>query len=168
MKFSQPRGIPCRLPNWKALLSSLGLILLAGCGETGEVVAPVAVDPWARPATVEFSEDGIPTPANSAVYLILRNSGASSQLLLGVESPAAETVEVHESVLEGDVMRMRKVDRLELPEGGEVELRPGGLHLMLLGLRRSLEVGDTLSLTLFFQGSGTLELSVPVKNMGGS
>jgi copper(I)-binding protein len=154
-------------PNMRVLLPSLGFLLLVACGEKGEASKPLVVDPWARPATVEIGDDGSPTPANSAVYLTVRNPGPASEVLLGGATPAAGAVELHESLLEGDVMRMREVEGLEVPGGEEAELRPGGLHLMLLGLRQSLAVGDTLTLTLFFQGADSLEISVPVRTMGG-
>lgn len=151
------------------------LILAAslwGCGGEG-VPEPEILDPWARPMTVEAAGDetspgvssagGDPSPGmNSAVYLTVRNAGGAPDTLLGAASPVAERVEIHESYLEGDVMRMREVGPLAVPAGGEVALRPGGLHIMLVGLRESLLEGDTLSLVLDFRRSGSVHLEVPV------
>jgi copper(I)-binding protein len=69
--------------------------------------------------------------------------------------------------MEGDIMRMRRVEDLPLPPGESVELRPGGLHLMLLGLTRSLLDGDTVDLTLHFDGAPDLAISVPVRSSEG-
>jgi copper(I)-binding protein len=159
--------MPSLSVTWKRLIPALGVVLLMGCEKRGEGGAPMVADPWARPGVVEVRDDGSPTPANSAIYLTLLNPRSEPLTLLGGETAVAEAVELHESFLEGDVMRMREVGPLVVPANGEIQLRPGGLHLMLLGLERSLEVGDTLSLILSFQEHGDLEVQVPVRTMGG-
>ena len=68
--------------------------------------------------------------------------------LLGAESPAAGTAEIHVMRMEGDVMRMRAVPRLELPPGKTVELKPGGYHMMLVDLKRPLKKGDLVPIRL--------------------
>lgn len=120
-------------------------------------VAPVELrDAWARPT--------VPGQRSTGVYG--RFSTAVGLRLLGGSSPAAESVEVHQMAMEGDVMRMRALPQgLELPAGQGVELAPGGYHLMLTGLRQPLAAGATLPLTLrFVDGEGresTLALQVP-------
>jgi copper(I)-binding protein len=64
--------------------------------------------------------------------------------------------------MEGDTMRMREVDAIDLPAGREVRLEPGGLHLMLMGLKAPLKAGDKLSLTLRFERAGEVTLDVPI------
>jgi copper(I)-binding protein len=113
-------------------------------------------------------EDADQRATNSAVYLTLQNAGDTPDRLLGGRTPAASAVEVHQSRLVDDVMRMEKLDGLELPPGSRVELKPGGVHLMLMGLTRSLEEGGELELTLSFERSGDLILTVPVRNAGGA
>lgn len=121
-------------------------------------VAPVDVrDAWARPT--------VPGQRSTGVYAKL-TSGVGGRLL-GGSSPLAESVEVHEMAMEGDVMRMRALDKgLELPAGQGVELRPGGLHLMLTGVKQALPSGSTLPVTLRFVDKdgreGSLALQVPV------
>jgi copper(I)-binding protein len=110
--------------------------------------------------------EGVLPGATSAVYLEIRNGSKVEDRLLGGETLVAGRVEVHESRLEGDVMRMRRVEGVGLPGGETVALRPGGLHIMLLDLRRSLEVGDTLSLTLTFLRSPPVLIRVPVRDSG--
>lgn len=124
------------------------------------------LDAWARPAAVERGAGGVLPGSNSAVYLEIRNHGSEPDRLLGGETPVATGVEVHESIMEGDVVRMRPVEGLEVPGRGVVALRPGGAHLMLLDLRDDLRDGDTLSLTLAFQRSLPVSLRVPVRMPG--
>lgn len=151
-----------------SLLSLLGfgvlLGILSGCGAEGGPGLEV-LDPWARPMMMR-EPGGRSSGGNSAVYLSLRNSGGAADTLLGGETPVAGAVEIHESFLEDDVMRMRAVGPLEVPPGGVVDLKPGGLHVMLIDLRESLVAGDTLSLTLRFSVSGPLTLRVPIQAAG--
>jgi copper(I)-binding protein len=114
-----------------------------------------------------FIQDANRSASNSAVYLTLRNVGKAPDRLLGGRTPAASAVEVHQSSLVDDIMRMEKLDGLELPPDSAVELKPGGYHLMLLGLTRSLVEGEELQLTLVFERSGDLVLNVPVGSTGG-
>ncbi|MGD2121236.1 MAG: copper chaperone PCu(A)C [Gemmatimonadota bacterium] len=142
-------------------------LLLSACGGEGRPAEPDirAVDPWAR--AMPLMEDAGRTASNSAVYLTLRNAGKAPDRLLGGRTPAAETVEVHQSRLVGDVMRMEKLDGLGLPPDSAVKLEPGSYHLMLMSLTRSLEEGEELELTLTFERSGDLILNVPVGRAGG-
>jgi copper(I)-binding protein len=137
------------------------LLLLAGCQGSGSPGTPSIhlEGAWAR---------AMPAGGNSAVYLTLENKGSGDDRLLGGEVEGVAALEIHESRMEGDVMRMRQVEAVELSPGGRVSLQPGGLHLMLLGLSRPLEVGDTLTMTLRFQLSEPLVVSVPVRSPGGS
>jgi hypothetical protein len=100
--------------------------------------------------------------ANSAVYLTIRNEG-EADVLIDVHGPQADAVDLHTSVMEGEVMTMRPLeDGLEIPPGGEVELVSGGHHVMLMGLAEPLRVGDTFPLTLVFERAGAIEVEVHV------
>lgn len=102
--------------------------------------------------------------ATGAAYLLITNSGKSSDRLTGGATPVAARVEVHEMTMNGGVMRMRPVaDGLELPAGGTVALMPGGYHIMLIGLKGPLTAGSKVSLTLSFEKSGTRTISAPVR-----
>lgn len=103
-------------------------------------------------------------------------SGAFMQLtareplrLVGVETPAAASGEIHEMKMEGDVMRMRQIDGLDLPQGQMVELKPGGYHLMFQQLKAPLQDGSEVPMTLVFTDAkgetSRLHLQVPVKRM---
>jgi copper(I)-binding protein len=86
--------------------------------------------------------------------------------LVGVSTPVAGVAEVHEMKLEGEVMRMRAIRKLDLPAGRTVELKPGGYHVMLLDLKQALTQGSTVPMTLSFRDAkgleSKLELKVPV------
>ena len=79
----------------------------------------------------------------------------------------ARAVEVHESYLEDDLMRMRRVSALDLPPSSATDLKPGGLHIMLLGLTQSLTEGEEFEVTLQFEVAGTNVISVPALGPGG-
>jgi copper(I)-binding protein len=98
-----------------------------------------------------------------AVYVTLRNSGTAPDALVGASSEAAEVVELHETIRDGEVMRMRPVGTLALPVGATLEMKPGGLHVMLINLKRALRPGDKVPLTLTFEHGASLALEVPVR-----
>jgi hypothetical protein len=117
--------------------------------------------------TVEnpFARPSAGTAGAGAAYMTIRNPGPADRLV-AASTPAARTTELHTHIREGDVMRMRKVEAIEIPEKGAATLEPGGLHVMLIGLHKPLKTGDTFSLTLTFAKSGTITVQVPVKEMG--
>ncbi len=110
--------------------------------------------PHARPTA--------PSQPTGGGYLTVVNNGVADRLL-SATSPVAESVQLHSMRMEGDVMRMRKVDAIELPPGKTVELRPGGLHLMLVGLRTPLAPGETFPMTLRFEKAGEVKVDVKVE-----
>lgn len=112
--------------------------------------------PWARPTVAGQGAGG--------AYLSLHNSGRTPDRLLGGRTPAAERVELHEMRMDGDVMRMREKVAVDLPAGQRVALAPGGLHLMLMGLKAPLKVGDQLPLTLRFEKAGEIEVTLQVQS----
>ena len=97
-----------------------------------------------------------------AGYLKLANKGPADRLV-SATSPAAGTVEIHSMSMEGDVMKMRQVDAVEIATGQTVELKPGGYHLMLMGLKTPLKVGDQIPLTLKFEKAGEVVVTIKVE-----
>lgn len=123
-----------------------------------------AMDPWVRVAIVpEPPATGEAPPVNSAAYVRLTNATDSADALVGVETALADTAEIHSVSMDGGVMRMRAVDSVVVPAGGEAVLEPGGYHVMLIGLREPLEEGATVALTLRLRSGRVLELSAPVR-----
>ncbi len=106
---------------------------------------------WARAASQ--------ADALSAVYMVIENTGEQPDRLLHAHCDAAGTVELHETKMEGGVMKMQPVDGIDIPAKGTVELKPGGLHVMLIGLTRDLNPGDEIEVELHFEKLG----HVPVK-----
>lgn len=107
---------------------------------------------WARPT--------VPGQPVGGGYLTLRSVGADR--LLGGSTPVAERVELHSMVMTGNVMKMRQLDALALPAGQRVKLEPGAQHLMLVGLKAPLKVGDKLPLTLKFERAGEVKVEMTV------
>ena len=100
---------------------------------------------------------------NSAAYLVIRNATEEDDALVAVESDLADTIELHTVSMDGGIMRMRAVEDVPVPAGGEAVLAPGGFHVMLIGLHAPLVEGDTAALTLRFRSGRTLEVTAPVR-----
>ncbi|SNB70676.1 copper chaperone PCu(A)C [Thermoflexus hugenholtzii] len=158
---------------WRVVFAGGLLWTLVACGAPGASGPQIQiVDPWARPGMsggMSMGEGhghgGHGGAATSAVYFVVRNEGDQPDALIGAATDVAETVELHETRMEGDVAKMHPVPRVEVPARGQVEFRPRGLHVMLIGLRRDLKVGDTFTLTLRFEKSGEKQVTVTVKEM---
>jgi copper(I)-binding protein len=109
--------------------------------------------PWTRPTVA-----GQPAAAG---YLRLQNTGSSADRLVGGSTPVG-TLELHSMAMQGDVMRMRQIDAIDIPAGQTVELKPGGLHLMLTGLKTPLAAGTKVPATLQFQKAGAVAVEFTV------
>lgn len=96
-------------------------------------------------------------------FMKLANDGPAADKLLSASAPVAGSVELHTMRMEGDVMRMRQVDAIDLPAGATVELKPGGLHMMFIGLKQPLKAGDKFPLTLRFEKAGEVTVQVNVE-----
>lgn len=106
-------------------------------------VAAYAADIEVKSAWVRGT---VPAQTMSAAYMELTSKSGAA--LIGVTTPVAEDAEVHDMEMEGAVMKMRAVPRLALPAGKAVSLKPGGYHIMLMGLKRPLKPGDRVPITL--------------------
>jgi copper(I)-binding protein len=152
------------------LAATLGV---AGCAGTGMSTAEKATlrveDAWARraPGMASGSPGGHGAApggaANGAVYVTIVNPGSSPDALVGASTDAAGTVELHETVQEAGVMKMRPRPRFEVPAGGRLEMKPGGHHIMLLGLKRDLKPGDAVRVTLTFDKAAPMTVDAPVR-----
>jgi copper(I)-binding protein len=103
-----------------------------------------------------------PTASVGAVYLWITNHGAQPDSLLAIESPVAAKVEIHRSTTVQGLMQMREVAALECPSHTTLKIEPGGLHIMLLGLKHPLTAGSTFPMSLKFRDAGMLEVQVSV------
>ena len=104
--------------------------------------------------------------ATGAGFLAISNRGAAADRLLSASSPAARATELHSMVRDGEVMRMRPVPSIEVPAGQTVTLRPGGLHLMLIGLSGPLREGEAVPVVLRFERAGEVRVELSVQAAG--
>ena len=133
------------------------------------VAAPVAAQDYRlKSLRIDhaFARATPPGARSGGVFLTVENTGSVPDRLLGVSSPVARTVELHDMTLHGGVMQMRAVSTVEVKPGDKLELKPGGYHAMLSDLTQPLRVGDRFPLTLTFQHAGAIEVSVRVEAMG--
>lgn len=96
--------------------------------------------------------------------MTLKNQGALPERLMGAAAAVSDRVEFHTYFRGGDVMPMRPVEAIAVAAGGTAGLKPGGLHVMLLGLHAPLRQGETVPLTLSFEKAGSITIQVPVKD----
>jgi copper(I)-binding protein len=106
-----------------------------------------------------------PGQANSAVFMSLENRSDQDQALVAAESDVSEIVELHTHIEEGGMMRMRRIEKIDVPAGETVILQPGGLHVMLIGLQQALEPGQTIDLTLVFEDGSRMPVQAPVRRI---
>jgi copper(I)-binding protein len=103
---------------------------------------------------------------NGVVYLTIHHVGARADRLVGASTPLAAKVEMHSMSMSGSVMQMRPLTGVDIASGGEAEFVSGGMHLMLVGLRRPLKKGESFPLTLKFQKAGDRTVTVTVASFG--
>jgi len=137
------------LPRLPALL----LAALAGSAALPCIAQVVVANAWVRGTVAGQKATG--------AFMELKSPTDTS--LVGAASPLAGIVEVHEMKMDAGVMRMNAVDRLPLPAGKAVELKPGGYHVMLMDLRQPLKEGDTVPVTLTFEDKAGRKQTVEVK-----
>ncbi|MBL0942568.1 MAG: copper chaperone PCu(A)C [Alphaproteobacteria bacterium] len=131
------------------------LISLQEFAQSQGHIAPISIrDPWARTSLV----------STSAAFMLLTNNQAQDDTLVRAEADVCETVELHTHIKDGDVMRMRPLkDGIVLTAHHSVSLKPGGLHIMLIGLKRPLLEGEKIFLKLYFHKAGIVSLAVPIR-----
>jgi len=142
----------------KSLAFAASLLLAGGAfAQTASTQAQVEIkDAWAR-ATPGKAENG-------AAYLTIES--LVPDRLTGVSTPVAKKAGLHNMTMEGGVMKMRPLAEVEVPAGQPVTLKPGGTHIMLMGLNRQLKPGEHFPLTLSFEKAGTREVEVAVEKAG--
>lgn len=144
------------------LLTLVGLAFTATTAAlAGEHLASEHVhimDPWSRELPA--------VSTNGAAYFTAMNKGKRDGRIVGASSPLAKRVEFHIHKMEGDLMKMRKVEGgVPVPSGESVTFEPGGLHVMLIDLSQPLQAGMTFPLTLEFKDGGSIDVEVNVLSM---
>lgn len=142
----------------KAVRILLVALLLAGCARQDHArIGDLEISaPWSRQTP--------PTASVAAGYLSIRNRGQRDDRLLAVETATAQRVEIHQTRMDGGVMRMRLLaDGLPIPAGQTVTLAPGGSHLMFIAPVRHATAGERLDAVLVFRDAGRLPVSFSVR-----
>lgn len=116
----------------------------------------VVLDAWARASVIR----------TGAAYLTIENHGDKADRLIAVASPMARKAELHGQTIDGGIVRMRKVEAIEVSPGAPAVLRPGGLHIMLKGLAAPLKEGGTVPLVLTFERAGRLSVAAAIRKAG--
>lgn len=130
---------------------------------TESAAAPVTAGQFS--ASAPYARAVPPGQPNSAIFMQLQNKDSKAHALVKASSTASEVVELHTHLNEGGVMKMRKVEKIDLPAGETVALKPGSFHIMLIGLKKPLKAGESVDLTLTFEDGTTLATSAPVKEI---
>ncbi len=143
--------------NCVSSLLAAGLLILSGVAAAG-AVDDVAIDG----AYVRAVPPGQP---NSAAFMQVSNKGSANHALVSGSSPVAEVVELHTHTMEGGMMRMRQVEKIDLPAGESVSLQPGGFHVMLIGLKQNLVPDEDIALTLRFEDGSEVTLNAPIHKL---
>lgn len=147
-----------------AAVVRLGLSLLAALAIPIALTSPAQADAlriegaWARAS--------IGTSRPAAAYFTIVNGSATDDQLVAVASEVAGTASVHRTVSHGDVMRMEPVGALPIAAGETLQLAPGGLHVMLMDLKRPLKKGMTVTLSLRFDKAGPVDVTAIVAGLG--
>lgn len=139
----------------KAILTGLAMaFVLAQTALAADGPGLAIVEAWAR-----ATPGSLPS---SAAYFVIRNTGPSDDVLTGVQTDIAQKAELHESVMTGTMMQMKALGEVTIPAGQSVAFKPGGKHVMLMGLKGPLKKGDHFSLTLNFRNAGAKTVSVEI------
>ncbi|MEO8717722.1 MAG: copper chaperone PCu(A)C [Burkholderiales bacterium] len=142
-------------PVINRILVAVALAVLAGAAHAQVEVK----DAWIR---------GMVAPQDTTGAFMQITSKTAARLV-GVETPAAGMASIHQSKMEGDVMRMRHVEAIDLPPGKPVDLKPGGYHVMLMHVAHPLREGESVPLTLIVETAGgkreSVTVDVPVRSL---
>ena len=135
-----------------SLVLILSMLVLAA--EAGEIEIK---DVWAW--------ESPPVVTNGSAYMILLNHGDEIDRLVGISGDVADLIELHAHIMEDGVMKMRRLDAVEVKPSEPTVFEPGGLHIMLIGLKQPLMAGETFPLTLEFEQRGKIPAEVTVRKL---
>ena len=113
-----------------------------------------------------YTRATVPGQAAAGGFMKITSSGAADQLI-SASSAVSDDVQLHTMIMDGNVMRMRKVKQIDVPANGAVELKPGGLHLMFMNIKAPLKAGELVPVKLKFAKAGEVEVKMPVNAPGG-
>ena len=106
-----------------------------------------------------------PGQPNSGAFMTFKNSDSSAHAVVEASSPVSKVVELHTHIHKNGMMMMRRVDKIDIPANGETVLKPGGLHVMFIGLKHDLKVGQNVPVTLTFEDGSKKDIEAPVRKI---
>ena len=134
-----------------------GILVFATAAAALAQTAPIEIDhPWSRATKGQVG----------VIYMTIKNTGTADDRLVAAATPVAGTAGLHVSSEENGVMKMRPVPTIEVKAKGAAELSPGGVHVMLMGLKQPLQEGTSFPLSLTFEKAGKVEVTVAVEKAG--
>ncbi len=134
----------------------------------GILYADGGLHPYGLTVEEAWIRQAPPVAKVMAGYLKIHNPTDKALVLQGAESSLFDKVEIHRTEMKDGMAGMKRQKYLEIPAHGQVEFAPGGLHLMLIGPKKAFSAGDTVSITLLFEGGQTLPVQFTVRPMGGA
>ena len=147
----------------RRLILAAAIALLAGpaIAHDSKVGTLEISRPWTRATP--------PTAQTGGGFLTVTNKGTTPDRLVAARSSASDKVEIHEMKMDGNVMRMRELEKgLEIPAGATVMLKPGGFHIMFMGLKAPFAKDAKVPVTLVFEKAGSLDIALDVEALGAS
>jgi copper(I)-binding protein len=144
-------------PLRQAIVRSLCVLAFAGVSHvaSAQTTTVLARDGWVR--------EPVPSRDVTALFVVLENHGASPRAVVAGTSDAVDRVELHEMKMDGGMMRMSPVKQIDVPAGGQTELKPGGLHVMLFGLKKRFSAGESLTVTLMLDDGTKIPVTAIVR-----
>lgn len=112
-----------------------------------------------------YARASIPNVPNSAAFFVIKNNSDKDIAITSANSDIAEKNELHTHIKENKMMKMMKIEKLVVPAKSSLELKSGGDHVMLMGLKKELKVGDEINLELSFSDGDKKSIKVPVKDL---
>ena len=112
-----------------------------------------------------YARASIPYAPNSAAFFVIKNNSDKDIAITSANSDIAEKNELHTHIKENQMMKMMKIEKLVVPAKSSLELKSGGDHVMLMGLKKELKAGDEISLELSFSDGDKKSIKVPVKDL---
>jgi copper(I)-binding protein len=115
----------------------------------------VVKDQWIRPGAEKMA---------TALYFTLENNGSEADTLYAVETDIAKMVQIHETYSDGDMMGMREIGEIIVEPESSVKLEPGGMHIMVMKLKKDIKIGDEIDFTLYFRNADKITITAEAKN----
>lgn len=133
------------------------------------LLAAVLLSPLANAADImlhsPYARATPPNAATSAVFVDIMNNSDKDRAIVSATTPAAGKVELHDVIMQGEVMKMRQIDQIDLPAQSHISLKPGSLHIMLFELTKPLVEGEAIEIEVTFANGETQTFQAPIKKV---